>query len=680
MELVPVASTDVQPRTIFLWDIDGQATVELTELSEDRYLIRSSKSYRLVKHDEKGQEMWDRNLRELNEYLASTFSGFSLTVDYCDTTSIQVLDEHDDVAELLTEANRLKRKAKELQDKQESTSVAVQNSVDSLEAVMQQRHEETQEQLQETRERLNQVLTTLEEKKQAVEQWKANGVSLAYLFQFSTDPEVIPGNRIEEAAERHVDEAFDLHRRKVKQVLQGPKFKLHVEELDEPRVYNRLEHSSLLNPNGFTQLLDQVDGEVEDSLKELRRTSAQQYMAVALRDVEVGENTVERSKATPARAVNSVLQDLKAETVAYAEEVPNNGPMLGTLTGTNQVAGFDPAELPHYYITGETGSGKSYAKRVLLENVASLGYDVLSISPSDREEIGLSLPNPEHDDGVGFSADQYWIGNDQLLDKPSDVHELFTGVNAVTLKELSDTEKQEFVNQVLTEAAGIDRRDTPLFLFLEEAHNFTQGEAADAIQELVREARKFGVHVVIVSQSPMDFNRNHKHVRENTVSVFMHGEYFDYAAKFLDDKKEIQDLGTGEAIIQSREYPKLRIEIRKALTLPTAPSQSQIKQVNQRFNASIPDSKDARTQETGSTGKDATPQLSEDEKQLLEFIKGYIEEHDERPSKSKCYREDNAPFGSSKTQRILDQLLEKDLIQVETVERYGNESQVYSPG
>ncbi|WP_313695916.1 helicase HerA domain-containing protein [Halorarum halobium] len=404
-------------------------------------------------------------------------------------------------------------------------------------------------------------------------------------------------------------------------------------------------------------------------------------MAVALRDVEVGESTVERSKATPARAVSSVLQGLKAETVAYAEEVPNTGPMIGTLTGTNQVVGFDPAELPHYYITGETGSGKSYLKRVLLENIASLGYDVLSISPSDTEEVGVSLPNPDHDEGVGLAADQYWIGGDQLLDKPDDIHELFSGVNAATLKDLDDDEKQEFVNKVFTELAKIDRRDTPLFVFLEEAHNFTKGAAADAIQDLVREARKFGVHVVIVSQSPMDFNRNHKHVRENTVSVFLHGEYFDYASKFLDDGREIQDLATGEAIIQSRDYPKLRVEVRQAFTLPTAPTQNQIDRLQDRFTASTPDLKEVDTVEENSEPEteDQGSDLSSDEQQLLEFIRRYIEENDERPSKSKCYREDDAPFGSSKTQRVLDQLLETNILQKETVERYGNESQVYSP-
>jgi exonuclease VII small subunit len=680
MDLVQIGSTDIKPRTLFFWDIDEQATVETTEIAEDRYLVRASKSYRLVKQDERGQESWDRNLSQMNKELASTFSSFSLQVDYCDTTSVHVLDEHGEASELVAEAHRLQEKAQALNERKESASVALQNSLPSLENTMQQRHEEAAQELRQVEGRLDTILETLEDKKQVVNQWKADGVSLAYLFQFSTDPEIIPGDRLEEAAERHVEEAFDLHRRKVKQVLQGPKFKLHVEELEEPRVFNRVEHTGLLNPDGFTQILEQVDDEeVESSLKDLRQDSAQQYMAVALRDIEVGDRTVEREKATPSRAVNSVLQNLKAETVAYAEDVPNTGPMIGTLTGTNQVVGFDPAELPHYYITGETGSGKSYLKRVLLENIASLGYDVLSISPSDREEIGLSLPNPEREDGVRISVDQYWIGDNQLLDKPGDVTELFSGVNAATLKGLSDSDKQEFVNQVFTALAEIDRRDTPLFVFLEEAHNFTKGAAADAIQDLVREARKFGVHVVIVSQSPMDFNRNHKHVRENTVSVFMHGEYFDYASKFLNNGNEIQDLATGEAILQSREYPKLRVDVREAFTLPTAPSIDDIQRIQERFQATEPD---LRPQEgdTVETAEETTgTELSEDEEALLDFIQGYIEENDERPSKSKCYREDNAPFGSSKTQRILDQLLQKDLVQEDTVERYGNESQVFSP-
>ncbi|EMA11574.1 hypothetical protein SAMN05443574_103311 [Haloarcula vallismortis] len=683
MDLVHIGSTNLEPCTDFFWDSDGQSTVEITELDTELYLVRASKSYRLVKQDSQGQEMWDRNLTGMNDYLAETFSSFSLTVDYCDTVSQEILDEKEEAGELVQEANQLRERVKQLREKRETLAVSVEHGVDSLQEQMENRYEGVNQEVQQVQKRLDQILEVIREKKQAVDQWQANGVSLAYLFTFSTDPEVVTGDRVGEAIQRHVDEAFDLHRRKVKQVLQGPKFKLHVEELEEPRVFNRLEHTGLLNPEGFNQLLEQAGEDMADSLKQVRRASAEQYMATALNDVEVNESTVERSKATPSRAVNSVLQDLKAEKVAQADEVPNDGPMLGTVLGTNQVVGFDPAELPHYYITGETGSGKSYLKKVFLENVASLGYDVVSISPSDREEVGLSLPNPDHEDGTGLAVDQYWIGDDRLLDRPDDVHDLFSGVNAVTLKGLDSGEKQSFVDEVFSALAEVDRRDTPLFVFLEEAHNFTKGEAADAIQELVREARKFGVHVVIVSQSPMDFSRNHKHVRENTVSVFMHGEYFDYAEKFLDDKEKINELETGHAIIHARDFPKLLVDVREALTKPTAPTEDELKSIGQRFDSDLPEvggsGGDTVAQSKSSAEESDEPKLTEDEETLLQYIREYIERNDERPSKSKCYRPDDAPFGSSKTTRLLDQLLEKEVLKEEMVERHGNESQVYSP-
>jgi len=679
MDLFYIGCTEVEPATRFFWDGDQQATVEVTDLGDDLFLIRASKSYRLVKQDEKGQEMWDRNLVDMNQYLAETFSSFSLSVDYCDTVSADILDEKQEAGELLQEASQLQNRLAELSEKRETLGVAVENGVDSLREQMENRYEKANQEFQQVQKRLDQIIEVVEEKKQAVDQWQSNGVSLAYLFTFSTDPEIVTGSRVSEACNRHVDEAFDLHRRKVKQVLQGPKFKLHVEELDEPRVFNRLEHTGLLNPEGFDQLLDQAGDKVKETLRKARKDSAQQYMAAALNDVEVNESTVERSKATPSRAVNSVLQDLEAEKVAQAGDVPNEGPIIGTVIGTNQIVGFDPAELPHYYIMGATGSGKSYLKRVLLENVASLGYDILTISPSDTEEIGLSLPNPETEESTALSVDQYWPGHEKLLDKPEDLDELFTGVNALTLTKFSESEKQDYVNKIFSRLAEIDRSSKPLFVVLEEAHNFNQGEAADSIQKLVREARKFGIHVVIVSQNPTDFSHNHRHVRENTVSLFLRGEYTDYASTFLDNSDEITDLEDGQAIIQSPDFSKLQVDVRQTLTKPTAPTEKELEQVNQRFNAETPrfdtDNSEAQTQTQEEGGTD----LTEDEDELLDYIERYISENDERPSKSKCYRPSDAPFGSSKTSRILDQLLEKNVLQVETVERYGNQSQVYSP-
>lgn len=678
MNLTHVGSTGLEPSTSFIWDSEKKTSLEITGLGENHFLVRASKSYRLVKQDVEGQESWSRNLSKMNDELASTFSSFRISIDYTDTTSTQVLDVKEEASKRLHEAQELSSRIEELDKEQEQLEVGIDIGVENIQDRLQSRHGELIQEQENLRNRLHQILQHLEERKQEVNQWRKNGVSLSYLFQFSTDPEIIPEQELGETCKRHLEEAFNLHRRKVKQVLQGPRFKLHVEELEEPRIINRLEHTQLLNPESFDHLSQEVkEPDLSETLEELRYDSIQQYMAVALNDIEVMETTVERAKSTPAKAVGSILKDLESERVANPRDVPNNGPMIGTVTGTNHVAGFDPAELPHYYIMGESGSGKSYLKRVLLENCISLGYDTLTISPSDTEEIGLSLPNTENSEGVGLSVNQYWIGNEKMLDRPDTVDDLFTGANAVTLTELSKHEKQDYVNKIFTRLAEINRSSKPLFVFLEEAHNFNQGKAADAIQKLVREARKFGIHVVIVSQNPTDFSHNHRHVRENTVSVFMRGEYTDYAEKFLSNEDEITDLETGEAIIQGPDFSKINVNIRETLTKPTAPTNKELEHVNSRFTGQAPDISHEHTEKTEHDSQESEP-LSEDEQQLINFIQYYLRENDERPSKSKCYREKQAPFGSSKTMRLLKQLVEKDALQENTVERHGNQSQVYS--
>lgn len=678
MSLTQIGSTNLEPSTSFYWDKQQKSSLELTEIGENHVLIRASKSYRLVKQDLEGQESWSRNLAKMNDELASTFSSFRISVDYTDTTSTRVLNMQEEASELLHEAQELSDRIKELGKEQKQLEVGIDIGVNNLQDNLQNRHGELVEEQEHLRNKLHQILVHLEEKKTELNQWKKNGVSVSYLFQFSTDPEIVPRSELDEACGRHLEEAFNLHRRKVKQVLQGPRFKLHVEELEEPRIINRLEHTQLLNPESFQHLNDQVETpELKQELEKLQKASVQQYMAVALNDIKVGESVVERAKSTPAKAVGSILSDLESERVANPKDVPNNGPIIGTVTGTNHVVGFDPAELPHYYIMGESGSGKSYLKRVLLENCVSLGYDVLTISPSDTEEIGLSLSNGENPEGVGLSVDQYWIGNDKMLEMPDSIDELFTGINAVTLSKLPENKKQDYVHQILSRLAELDRSAKPLFVFLEEAHNFNKGKAADAIQKLVREARKFGIHVVIVSQNPTDFSHNHRHVRENTVSVFLRGEYTDYAEKFLGNEDEITKLDTGDAIIQGPDFSKVNVDVRETLTKPTAPTNEELETVDSRFTGEAPDITGDDT-ETVETQGEETDTLSEDEQQLVDFIQDYIRENDERPSKSKCYREDDAPFGSSKTMRLLEQLVEKQVLEEETVERYGNESQVYA--
>jgi len=241
--------------------------------------------------------------------------------------------------------------------------------------------------------------------------------------------------------------------------------------------------------------------------------------------------------------------------------------------------------------------------------------------------------------------------------------------------------------------ADVDSTNKPLFVFLDEAHNFNAGKAANAIQDIVRESRKFGVHLVLISQSPKDYAYNQKHVRENTYNVFMAGEYFEYASRFLDDEEVIRSLDTGEAIFpESRELPRMDVEIRDVLTRfwEGTPSDEELDEVDSMYDQQIPsftseaslqeDSREeSQTPSVSSGSSDNTSHdLSEEEEKLVQHIRSYIQKNDERPSQSKCMSRNGGPFGSKRTRRILEQLKEKGVVESGDAVRGHNNATVYS--
>ena len=719
MTLQTIGSTSIEPATLFLWDTELLATVEATvlesESGERRFLIRTTKTYRLIKQDAEGRQNWDANLRKLNEYLKDAFSSFRISADYIDSVDGSVTGITDEAEYWGEEAKELVGRRRQLVSDLESTQqrlAQLRKSVNESAERFEERLEAQEEDLHHELESVNADLDSLTEhlyrKRHELGEWKAHGASLAYLFTVSTDATLAAPEEVDQALAGQASEIKNEFYHSVNQILGGENFKLAIQELEEPRIFNRLEYTSLLNPDRLENLKEK-NPEFETDLSELSAETAEQFCAYAAVDLEAESGVFEYAKSTPAQAVDSVLAQLEVGQVASGSNAPNDGPMVGTVTGTQQVVGFDPADpsngLAHLYIVGETGSGKSYTKRVLFENVASLGYDILSISPTDKESIGVSFENPEHDDAQAISADQYWLGNDLLLDEPDDIQELFTGINVVTLDGLPPDEKQGFVDRVFSELYELDGLDRPLYVFLEEAHNFDSGPAAEAIQDIVREARKHGIHVVLASQSPNDFDYSQKHIRQNTSTVFMNGEYTNYAEKFrFLEKGEITELETGQAIFASRDLPKTYVDVRMPLTLAVEPSQEQIKELDRKYQAQVPDvsesaqrgrskaqsshaDSDSESDETSTRGETIhgyeagtetdleTNELSEEQEQMLKFVSEYIRENDQKPTYSKCSR--GGPFGAKKTKKLLVKLIHRNKLEKEAVTRGGQETEAF---
>lgn len=501
MELERIGRTETSPPTVFLWDTESSAVIETTVLGEDTYLVRVTKAYRLLKQDPEGRESWTRNIGKLNQYLESTFANFRLSIDYVDRVSGEALRVKDDARTVADQAKELLNKADKLSKEIEDLQQSLEISLDSMETQVKRKVEGKKQERQRVLDELDHITQDLERRKDILSEWEEDGVLSAILFQFSTEAEVASGDALDSVIEDHLEQAFNYHRRKVLQTLRGENFRLVVEEVEEPSVLMRGEYGMLLNPAVIEDLEERYeDTGVEQDLIEARQQAVKQFEEYAVENLEVEESVVEQSNATPAKAVDSILKRLETERVGEVQDVPQDGPMIGTVTGTDVVVGLDPGEYEHFYIVGETGSGKSHLKRTFIENTASLDYHVLSINPSDLQNVGLNLSNEENGNGRSIGFDQYWKGSDQLLDVPDDLTKLFTGRNAASLRGLTDSEKQDFINDLFGKLADVDSTNKPLFVFLDEAHNFNSGKAANAIQDIVRESRKFGVHLVLISQ------------------------------------------------------------------------------------------------------------------------------------------------------------------------------------
>lgn len=682
MDLVHVGSTHVAPETEFYWDLDQSVTVEATELSDQLALLRASKSYRLVKQDREGQENWDANLRNLNDYLADTFPGFRISLNYVNEVDFEATGIPEEIREAKNRGERLFQRRAELERAVENQGRSIESGLEAFEDSLKNKVQSNKEEIANLEAKIERLIARLERKKRELGEWRRNGVMLAYLFTFSTEPEIVPLDQVERYSEQHVQEAFNMHQRKVKQTLQGSNWKLVVEEVEEPQVLNRAEHTSLLNPDCFNRLID-ANPDLEDVLERLRSQSLAQYEAFALQDLEFEGSVFERSKATPAQAVNGLLQSLESENVALTRDAPNDGPYVGTLAGTQRVVGFDPAEINHYYLAGKTGSGKTGLKRVLLENAASLGYNVLSIVPTDKEGVGVSFPNPEHENGQALDVDQYWPENDRLLDWPDDISELLYGLNVLTLHGVGEERREELVSEVL-DAVYLEQYpdDKPLFLFLEEAQNFDSGAAADALKSIVKEKRKDNVHTVIITQNPKQFKRSYASIRRNTTTVFLHGEYFEYADDFdfLESKREVASLDQRQAVFHSMAWDRFTVDVRETVSRLEQPTETQIDQLDRCFSPhSVDFSKP--DQGTGSdTGQSGVPnqELTQDEQELLNFIHEFItddtNEYD-AVTASNCHRE--GPAHPNSAADLLDSLTSKNLLEKYQGERGHNQCTLY---
>ncbi|MFX1325701.1 MAG: helicase HerA domain-containing protein [Promethearchaeota archaeon] len=223
------------------------------------------------------------------------------------------------------------------------------------------------------------------------------------------------------------------------------------------------------------------------------------------------------------------------------------------------------------FITGKSGSGKSYTMGVLCEEFLKKGIPVVILDRHGEygslKVAGEDLPEGESefvDNIIEFADLKKNKGGDVDIEylfslKPTDI----VAPNLCTVVNLNGMalEVQEAIAGKLLKKlydASTTRRIPPFYLFLDEAHLFAgkkQTETCEVVKLFAQEGRKFGANIVIGTQRPQLLDttiraqagtwvvHNLSDIRDIGITISSAEDLSN------DNKSDISGLDKGQAII-----------------------------------------------------------------------------------------------------------------------------------
>ncbi len=281
---------------------------------------------------------------------------------------------------------------------------------------------------------------------------------------------------------------------------------------------------------------------------------------------------------------------------------PQSSLLLGTLLATNIPTRFNLEKFGRLFITGKSGSGKSYTVGVIIEELIRKQIPVVII---DRHAEYSSLKVlkeqnfPKNDAFfqvedpallfanhiVEFADKNYNPMTDLDLDylyvaEPKEIVSPGQCI-IINLRGLSIENQKKVSLRLLNTLydASSKSQIPPFFLFIDEAHEFC-GKQKDAVNDIVRlismEGRKFGMNLAIITQRPAALDVSvrsqagtwiiHKLTDINDISITTKSAE---GLSLKEDEDIIQMLNQGEAIITGDVAPitPIQLKIRERYTL-----------------------------------------------------------------------------------------------------------------
>jgi hypothetical protein len=218
---------------------------------------------------------------------------------------------------------------------------------------------------------------------------------------------------------------------------------------------------------------------------------------------------------------------------------------------------------------------------------------------------------------------------------------------------------------------------------VEEADNLSGTSAIEPLRELVQEGRKFGVHIVLVSQKPKAFQYTEKDIRQETSFILFNRRYDQQNGIGRLFDVDATNLERGQCVFADFvDLPEMVVETRELVTRlwEEEPDRSEVEEVDRTLSRSGEVEYPSFGQESAQAGErertdpdsglgDLDFDLSEDEQRVVEACREYRRREGEKPSKGKL--SDEAGMGRGKASEHIEELVEQGVLAREYVDKYG---------
>lgn len=583
---------------VSIWWHAGSATELLALQLSSGLLLRGTKVYFLKSIGQSG-ETWARDLPALHDYLETHFPEMRLSVSHFRDISSALAERHL-LDQRIPQAYGIDEAAAELgRARKESVQLSTLSDLhggDELAASwLRREHDHARQKVERASAEFQRQIDASGVRERLLREYLDRGAACAIAFSVTSNVQVVDSNStLRSAVPSILAELRDYNHYQVQQKLAGGRLNIQFRAATEP-LASWIEF--WLGGSISPRQLDRI-GRSESATE---RKLLEPCLVAPRTDVRIGGAVREPRKMMAARMVSSVLCRLdkgheQTQLDPFTIPASDLPIQIGLCVPGNKPVALPLVRAGHIYVSGITGSGKSYASRVIAEGAATIGQRILILDPrnqafgvkvpEDRERIlrlypGFGLPRSS---ARGFEFDYYAPAVGGAIPLPSKLAALATARSVVSFRGMEDADRCQLFAQIMDavfDASSRSESDAPrLLIVIEEAHRFTKRRVDDsakskaaaaerALDRTIREGRKYGCQVVILSQTIRDFAYDAASIRQNIgTRVFMANtdRELEYAADYVENPRALTKLPPGTGILCNASWGAVTARIRPPLS------------------------------------------------------------------------------------------------------------------